>query len=96
MPIFASSAYVSLCEGDIDSFASSDPMGREPQRRETTHRPLVLVLQAFDLGGRPAPARLPGVVEFHPSLVHALPDRSGRCVAWIREGRHARGHLFVR
>ena len=70
--------------GDIDSFASSDPVGREPQRRESTHRPLVLVLEAFDLGGRPAAARLPGVVEFHPSLVHSLPD--GSRVARIAKG----------
>ena len=70
-------------------------MGREPQRRESTHRPLVLVLEAFDLGGRPAAARLPGVVEFQPSLIHSLPDRSGSRVTRIREGRHARGHLLV-
>ena len=81
--------------GDIDSFASSDPVGREPQRRESTHRPLVLVLEAFDLGGRPAAARLPGVVEFHPSLVHSLPDCSGSRVSRICEGRYASGHLLV-
>ena len=81
--------------GDIDSFASSDPVGREPQRRESTNSPRVLVLEALDLGGRPATARLPGFVEFPQSLVHSLPDCSGSCVAWIREGRHARDHLLV-